>query len=103
MLALQTEKEDLCVNSEVKKTGGRKERETGISPNVAAIICHDVAVLAALYDDDFLLDDRKIVLCGVRHRRHVFIIINTALDANTGAVGGHLTCIFTALIAHFGL
>lgn len=35
-------------------------------PYVAAEIRHDVGMLAALNDDDFLLDDGEIVFCGDR-------------------------------------
>ena len=45
--------------------------ETDSSPYVAAIICHYVGMFAALYYDDFLLDDRKIILCGARQRDRI--------------------------------
>lgn len=35
-------------------------------PYVAAIICHYVWMFAAFYYDNFLLDDREIILCGIR-------------------------------------
>ncbi len=44
----------------------REETETDSLPYVASIICHYVGMFAALYYDDFLLDDRKIILCGTR-------------------------------------
>lgn len=43
-------------------------RDEEILLNVAAIICHNVGMLAALYNDYFLLDDGEVVLCRVKQR-----------------------------------
>lgn len=43
-------------------------------------------MFAALYNDNFLLDDRKIILCGIR-QGDIFIIIITI---HSGTV--HTTC-----------
>lgn len=35
-------------------------------PYVAAVVRHDVGMLAAFHNDDLLLDDGEIILCGIR-------------------------------------
>lgn len=42
--------------------------DTDSSPYVAAVIRHYVGMFAALHYDNFLLDDREIILCGTRQR-----------------------------------
>lgn len=65
LLALQME-EETCKLTTVSAINNRERGNTDAdsSPNVAAIIRHDVGMFAALHDDDFLLDDGKIILCG---------------------------------------
>lgn len=62
-------------------------------PYVTAIICHYVGMFAALYYDDLLLDDRKIILCGTRQREkmHVNYPQGITYSMNTGVAGG-ITC-----------
>lgn len=74
----------------------RERGSTDILPYVAAIIRHYVRVFAALYYDNFLLDDRKVILCGSR-QRDTFIIIIT-LHVSTGVVSGHTGYMLTAYL-----
>lgn len=54
----------MCVSWRRRRRRRKAKRNNW--PNVAAIISHYVGMFAALYDDNFLLDDGEIVLCGSR-------------------------------------
>lgn len=86
LLALQME-EEACKLTTVSAINnrGRGNTEADSSPYVAAIIRHDVGMFAALHDDDFLLDDGKIVLCGDKGTQ------NTRVGNITLGVGVHQT------------
>lgn len=72
LLALQTE-EDICEGPAASRLKEMNQK-TGVLPYVAAVIRHYVGMLAALHDDNLLLDDGKIILCGGRQRqsKHVY-------------------------------